>query len=107
MSATLKFAENLANLLDNNFKIGNFGFGLDAVIDLLPIGGDTLILILSLLIVAIALQQKVPRPQIFQMLGNVFFAFIIGLIPIIGSLAYLAFRPNMRNLAILQKYTSL
>jgi len=99
----LAFAERLANLLDNQFKIGVWGFGLDAIIDLLPIGGDTIILLLSLILVFIAWRRNLPQKDISRMLTNISLAFLIGLIPIIGDIAYLAFKPNIRNLEILQR----
>jgi hypothetical protein len=103
---TLEFrlAERLAILLDDQFRIGNWGFGLDAIVDLLPVGGDVVVLALSLYLVFVAFRMELPREEIARMLFNIVLAFLVGLIPVIGDVAYLAFKPNMRNLEILRKH---
>jgi hypothetical protein len=99
-----RLAERLATLLDNQFKVGKWSFGLDAIIDLLPIGGDTIVLLLSFYLIYVAFRMKVPTGAIIRMLLNIGFAFIVGLVPVRGDVAYLAFKPNMRNLEILRTY---
>ena len=103
---TLEFrlSERLATLLDDQFRIGNWGFVLDAIVDLLPVGGDVVILILSLYLVFVAILMDLSREEIARMLFNIILAFVVGLIPFIGDVAYLAFKPNMRNLEILRKH---
>jgi len=102
--AEFLFAERLATLLDNQFRFGRWGFGLDAIIDLLPVGGDVIVLGLSLVLVVIGLRMGLPRSSIVRMLVNISAAFVIGLVPIVGDLAYLLVRPNMRNLEILRAH---
>ena len=102
-SSGLAIAEQIANLLENQFRFGKWGFGLDSILDLLPIGGDVIVMLLSLSLLAIGLQMGVSRTDLLRMAGNILLAFLIGLVPVIGDVAYLAFRPNMRNLEILRK----
>ena len=100
----LKFAQRLAVLLDGQFRLGKFGFGLDAFIDLFPVGGDILILGLSLYIVWVAYRAKVPKPVVMQMLANVGIASAIGLVPVLGDAAYIFLRPNMHNIELLKRF---
>jgi hypothetical protein len=97
-------AERLANLLDNQVRFGAWGFGLDAFLDLLPISGDLIVLALSLYLVWLGFRLGASREDITRMLVNVGVAFAVGLIPVIGDVAYLLLRPNLRNLEILRRY---
>ena len=99
----MALAEQIAALLENQFRFGAWGFGLDAILDLLPFGGDVIVLLLSCSLVLIGLQMGLSRSELGRMLANISIAFFIGLIPVIGDVAYLAFRPNMRNLEILRR----
>jgi len=101
----LLLAERIATLLDNQFRFGRWGFGLDAILDLLPVGGDVIVLVLSLSLVAIGWRIGLSRAALARMLANIGLAFVIGLVPVIGEFSYIVLRPNMRNLGILKAYT--
>lgn len=103
MEKQIRAATAIATLLDNKFKIGKFGFGIDTILEFLPIGGDTAVLVLSSALVGIAWQMGIPKRIIAKMIFNVLFAVVIGLIPFFGDIFYIFFKPNMRNLALIQK----
>lgn len=92
----------LATILDNRFKIFGFRFGFSAIIDLIPVVGDFIDVFLALYIVWIAIQMHIPYIKIIQMIWNIAICLIIGLLPIVGDTAYLFYKPNMRNLAIIK-----
>lgn len=94
----------LATLLDNNFSMFGYRFGISALIDLIPGIGDAVNLLIAGYIIWLAFNMGVPTIKIIQMLWNVLFSFCIGLIPIIGDAAYIFYKPNLRNLAILRQY---
>ena len=100
----LKAAELFANLLDNRFSILGVKFGLNAVLDLIPEFGDFIALFLSLYLVWLGLRMKLPQIKIIQMLINILFNFLIGLIPIVGDAAYIFNKANLRNLRILKQH---
>ncbi len=104
MEANLNSARAVANMLDNKFRIGPWRFGIDALVGLIPIEGDLLAFLFSLYVVHVGVRSGLPRESILRMLGNLGIAFVIGLLPVIGDAAYVAFRPNMRNLAILEHH---
>ena len=103
--ADIRFVGALATLLDGCFKVGRFRYGLDVFIDLLPLGGDTIILLLSLIPIVVAVRRKLPAPIITQMTLTVGSVYLIGLVPVLGSFAYLITRPNMRNYELLKSFT--
>jgi len=105
MPHSITSARRLAQLLDNQFRVGKFGFGLDVIIDLLPFAGDTIILFLSSYIIVVGLHAKLPSKAIRLMIFNVAISYLVGLIPFFGEIAYLLFKPNLRNVAILEQYS--
>lgn len=106
MENHFKVAKMLAHLLDEQFKIGGFSFGLDPLLDFLPGIGDFLALLLSFYIVWIAKQANVPGNEVTVMIRNISIDFILGLIPIVGYAGDFVFKANMRNIKILEKYIS-
>lgn len=104
MKRHYQVAKSLAHLLDNKFKVGNFSFGLDPLLDFIPGLGDVIALILSFYIIWIAKQAHVPDAEMGIMIRNVVIDFVLGLIPIIGYVGDFIYKANVKNLAILEKY---
>jgi hypothetical protein len=104
MENQLYIASLLANLLDNKFNLFGFRFGVSAVIDLIPGLGDILDVLLSFYIVWIAIQIRIPKTKIAEMIWNIFFSFLIGLIPLAGDAVYIFYKPNLRNIKILKSF---
>lgn len=100
----LKAAEFVATLLDSRFGVGNFRFGLAAILDLIPEFGDLIAALLSFYLIWIAVQMELPPLQIAQMIGNVSINLIFGFIPVIGDIIYLVHKANLKNLQILKEY---
>ena len=100
----LKTAEIVANLLDNKFNIFGMKFGLNALLDLIPEIGDVISLVLSLYLVWLGIRMNIPRAKIAQMYFNILVNFFIGLIPVIGDVAYIFNKANLKNLQILKKH---
>lgn len=97
--------EALADLMDARFQIPGlpFRFGLDAIIGLIPVLGDTINLSVSGYIVAEAVRLGARRRDIIRMLFNIFLDWLIGLVPIIGDIFDVTWKGNLRNIAILKK----
>ena len=104
MKNNIYLASLLANLLDNKFNLFGFRFGVSAVIDLIPGLGDILDVLLSFYIVWIAIQIRIPKTKIAEMIWNIFFSFLIGLIPLAGDAVYIFYKPNLRNIKILKSF---
>ena len=96
----------LAWLLDGAFRLpgSKFRFGLNSLISLPPVAGDALLGALSLYIVYEGYRLGVPRGEIARMVGNVAIETAVGTIPIAGDLFDVAFKANLRNLAIIDRY---
>ncbi len=90
--------ERLAWIMDRWFRIGPFSIGLDGLLGLIPGFGDVAGGVLSVFIIAKAMQHGVPRIVILRMVMNVGIDSLGGSIPLVGDFFDFAFRANVRNL---------
>ncbi len=99
-----KGLERLAWLLDSQFKIGNFRFGLDPILGLVPGIGDFISMIISGGFLALAAKHGASRKLLILMALNVLFDTVIGTIPIFGQIFDFFFKANNRNVRLLKRY---
>ena len=96
--------EALARVMDSMMTIPGTGIrlGVDAVLGLVPVIGDVISHAISSYIIWEARRLGVSRWTMTRMIGNSMSDFAIGLVPFIGDAFDVAFRANMRNLALLK-----
>jgi len=94
--------ERLARLLDTEFEFAGIKFGLDAIIGLIPVLGDSIAALIGLYPLYVAQQHKVSLLVRARMLLNLAFDWLIGLIPFLGDLFDVGFKANIRNAKILR-----
>jgi hypothetical protein len=106
--ASLARLDALARLMDSAVAIPgtSIRLGLDALIGLVPVAGDLVSNVISTYIVWEARRLGVSRLTVARMLANTAVDTIIGAIPILGDVFDVAFRGNMRNLALLRAHIS-
>ena len=95
--------ERLAKMLDSEFEIGGIRFGLDAIIGLIPVLGDSISLLIGLYPLYIAQQHKLGFFVRGRMLLNLVIDWIIGLIPLLGDIFDVGFKANLKNAEILKR----
>jgi hypothetical protein len=105
MKLHLKTAEILTHLLDKQFSVLGMRFGIDPIVGLIPGIGDLISFCVSLYIIWIALQMRLPRNKISKMTKNIIIDLIIGAVPIVGDFADFVYKANSKNLLILQSHT--
>jgi hypothetical protein len=96
----------LSRLLDNAFVIPGtrYRFGLDPLIGLVPGLGDAVSAILSGYIILQASRLGAPRSVVTRMIANVALDTLVGWIPILGDLFDVAWKSNLRNMALLESH---
>ncbi|MFW6290434.1 MAG: DUF4112 domain-containing protein [Mariniphaga sp.] len=99
-----KDLQRLARLLDSQFRIGNFRFGLDPLLGLIPGIGDFISLSISGGFLALAAKHGASRKLLILMALNVLLDAIIGTIPIFGQIFDFLYKANNRNARLLQRY---
>ncbi len=100
----LEGLEKLAWLMDRAFTIPgtNIKVGLDALIGLLPVGGDVLTGLVQVGIVLVALiHYRVPRAVAARMAANVLLDVGLGAVPLLGDAFDAVFKANTRNIKLL------
>lgn len=98
-------ARTLARLLDSAARVPGTGirFGADAVIGLIPGLGDIGGAALAGYLVILAQRLGVPRAVVLRMLTNVAVDTLAGTVPVVGDLFDVAFKSNLRNVALLER----
>jgi hypothetical protein len=97
---------DLARILDEAIQIPgtNIRIGLDAILGLLPAGGDLAGGLFSGVIMLQAARAGAPTSVLARMLGNVVIDTALGSIPLIGDLFDFAWRSNTRNVRLLESW---
>lgn len=97
--------DRLAHWLDDRFEIPGTGirFGLDGLLGLVPVVGDTATNLVSLYLVVEARRLDASGWTITRMLFNVLIDWLVGLVPLVGDIFDIGFKANRRNIAILKK----
>lgn len=104
MDKHLKIAKFLTKLLDEQFEIFGFKFGLDPIIGLLPVGGDVIGFLVSLYLVWIGIKLELPKIKIWTMIKNTALDFLLGLIPFIGDGLDFVYKSNKMNMKIVSDF---
>lgn len=97
---------DLARVLDEAIRIPgtNIRIGLDALLGLLPGGGDLAGGVFSALIILQAARAGAPTSVLGRMLANVALDVLVGAIPLLGDLFDVAWRANSRNVRLLDDW---
>ncbi|WP_158825605.1 DUF4112 domain-containing protein [Mucilaginibacter lacusdianchii] len=106
LTGRLKWVERIAYLLDSQFKVPgtNFRFGLDPLMNLLPVAGDISGFVVAASLIWVMAKQGVSRKVLILMALNVGIDTIIGGIPIIGQIFDFYFKANDRNIRLLKEH---
>jgi hypothetical protein len=107
-AARREFAESIeriARLMDGAVKLPIVGpVGLDAALGLFPVAGDAIAAAIAVSLIARSIKYGVPREIIARMLANVLVDLLAGAVPVVGDLADMWFRANLRNVQLLREY---
>ncbi len=95
--------EALATLMDDRFEIFGFRFGLNFIIDLIPVAGDVITTAIALYVFLTAIRYRISPWTVARMVFNILVYFIIGLIPYLGDIFGAWWKPNKRNVNLLRK----
>lgn len=108
MTPAEQFAQYAAwsQRLDRAFRIPGtrWHFGYDALIGVIPGLGDFVGAVFGCYGVLVARRLGVPLVIQLRMLANVLVDALVGAVPIAGDLFDFAFKPHLRNLALLERW---
>lgn len=100
------FIKLISRLLDTFFVIPGtrIRFGLEPIIGLIPFLGDQVTALISAALLYRSVQHRLPKIALVRMALNIFINAIVGMVPILGDIFVLWYKPNIRNYRILQRY---
>jgi Domain of unknown function (DUF4112) len=95
-----------AVILDSLFRVPGTSvrFGLDSIAGLIPGFGDLASPVYTALILIEGLRLRVPAVVQARMVLNAAIDMGIGLVPLLGDIADVAWKANLRNLALLERH---
>jgi hypothetical protein len=98
--------EALEAVLERSITIPgvNYRIGLDAVLGLLPVGGDIIAGLMSAYIIWEARNLGMSKLQLARMTANTLFDTAVGAVPLVGDAFDFVFRSNTRNLRIIKRH---
>ena len=102
LETDLERARLLANWLDAKFSFLGIRFGLDAIVGLVPVVGDTLTALASTYPIWVAERHGLGKTVQARMAMNIFIDWLPGLVPIVGDAIDVAYKANLKNLKLLE-----
>ena len=105
-AAVRRRVEAMEHLLEGLFTIPgiNRRVGLDVILDLLPVAGETVAAVMGGWLAWEARNLGMPRRTVARMFGNVGVDWLLGLIPFVGAVPDFFFRSNTRNLRLIKRH---
>lgn len=100
----LSSVKRISKLMDEEFSIGGFKFGLDPILNLIPVAGDVGTYVVSLSLIFTMLKHGVSGKVAMKMIGNATLDALVGAIPVIGWIFDFTYKANMRNTKLLAEY---
>lgn len=96
----------LADVLDSRFRIPgtNQTFGVDAILGILPVGGDIAGLLASAAVVGRAVQIGARGWTLVLMLVNITLDATVGSVPVLGTVFDVVYKANNRNVRLLEAH---
>jgi len=98
--------EAMERVMEGLFTIPgtNRKFGLDVILDLVPVVGTTIAALIGSWLVWEARNLGMSKLQMARMFGNVGIDWALGIIPFVGAVPDFFFRSNTRNLRIIRRH---
>lgn len=104
--AALERARGAATLLDSAVELPviHYSIGLDPILGILPVAGDTVATALSLYVVFEAMRAGVPLRTVAVMLSLVGIDYVCGSVPVFGTLFDAVWKANVWNVRLLERH---
>lgn len=102
----MRWVSRLSYLMDKQFRFPgtNFRFGLDPVLNLIPIAGDMAGLLISGGLLLAMVRKGASNKLVVLMTLNILLDAIIGAIPVIGQIFDFFFKANSRNIKLMREH---
>lgn len=102
--AGLRWVQRLSFLMDSRFRIGQFRFGLDPLLNLIPFAGQILSWLISIMLVGIIMRYGASKQLLIRMIWNISWDAILGAIPVFGHVYDFFNKANQKNVKLLTEH---
>jgi Domain of unknown function (DUF4112) len=104
--SSLEALRRWAVILDSYFRVPgtNIRFGFDALIGLIPGAGDLVAPVFTIAVLATGFKMRVPAVVQARMVLNALIDMLFGLVPLLGDLVDIAWKADLRNVALLERH---
>ena len=104
--ARLRWVAHIARLMDSQFRLPGtrFRFGLDPLLNFIPIAGDLSGAVVSVALLLTMLRHGASGAVVVRMALNILIDTVVGAIPILGNVFDFAYKSNERNVALLRRH---
>ncbi|MBO9619386.1 MAG: DUF4112 domain-containing protein [Niabella sp.] len=100
----LKTVLRIAKLMDEQFAVGGFRFGLDPLLNLIPIVGDISGYFISIGLILTMMQYGASGKLVTKMIINASLDALVGAVPVLGWFFDFAYKANMKNVKLLTEH---
>ena len=90
-------------MLDTQFRVGRLRFGVEGLLGMIPVAGDTVGAVLGLYPIYVARRHRLGKKVQAKMALNLAVEWVGGLTPVVGDLFDVAFKANVRNVKLLEE----
>lgn len=106
LSGQLKWVERVSSIMDDKFRIPgtSFRFGLDPILNLIPIAGDVSGFVVSAALLYVMAKNGVSRKVLILMTINISIDAAVGAIPLLGQISDFYIKANTRNIKLLKEH---
>ncbi len=104
-TAPRPWVRRMARVMDSRFRVPgtDVRFGLDPIIGLVPVVGDTVTLLIGLGMLGEAKRMRAPASVHAKIVGNLALDWVVGLVPGIDIVLDTAVKAHTRNAELLER----
>jgi len=100
----IQHLRHLSKLMDSQFRLGGFRFGLDGLLGLIPGIGDIVTTGISIFIIADAARLGCSPTTLIRMALNLALENLVDMVPVLGNVFDFLWKANTRNLALIEAH---
>ncbi|MGJ7029758.1 DUF4112 domain-containing protein [Niabella hirudinis] len=100
----LKTVRTITRLMDEQFSVGGFRFGLDPLLNFIPVLGDVSGYLMSIGLIITMAQHGASGRLVAKMVVNATLDALIGAIPVLGWIFDFVYKANTRNVQLLTEH---
>ena len=93
----------VARAMDAQFEVAGIKFGWDSIVGLIPVAGDIASALVGVYPILIAKKHNLSKVTRLRMAANFAIDLALGAVPLAGDVFDVAFKANMKNLALLER----